>query len=78
MDQWLSDSDGNWDVAGNWSNGLPGDIDVSLTPENATSTNNFTVTFQDGHSYTIFSLEAPAYATLDMTGGTLTVSNGMS
>ena len=48
MDQWLSDSDGNWDVAGNWSNGLPGDIDVSLTPENATSTNNFTVTFQDG------------------------------
>ncbi len=77
-DQWLSDSDGNWDVEGNWSNGLPGETDVSLTPANATTTDNFTVTFQDGDSYTIFSLEAPAYATLDMTGGTLTVFNGMS
>ncbi len=78
MDQWLSDGDGNWDVAGNWTDGLPEDSDVSLTPENATTTDNFTVTFQDGDSYTIFSLEAPAYATLDMAGGTLTVSNGMS
>jgi Hint domain len=78
-EQWVSDGDGNWDVASNWSNGfVPASVDANLTPANATTTNNFAVTFQDGDSYTIFSLEAPAYATLDVTGGTLTVSNGMS
>jgi Hint domain len=77
-DRWLLDSDGNWDVGGNWSNGLPGGSDVSLTPADATTTDNFTVTFQDGDNYTVFSLEAPAYASLDMTGGTLIVSNGMT
>jgi hypothetical protein len=64
---------------GNWSNGfVPVSVDANLTPANATTTNNFAVTFHDGDSYTIFSLEAPAYATIEVTGGSLTVSNGMS
>ena len=68
---WQPDASGNWTNASDWSGGEPTSTDDQVFLEPA-GTSPFTVTYDTTDS--IYSLASNQYATLRMTGGTLTLA----
>jgi T5SS/PEP-CTERM-associated repeat protein len=71
-DNWSGNAgDGDWTTTGNWDNGVPGsNSEVNITPSGS-----IVVTFDSGTPESVYSLTTNSNATLDITGGSLTIGN---
>ena len=69
VDHWTSSSGGNWTTASDWSSGVPS----STTNAALDATGTYTVT--SSGNVTVNSLSGASTATLDVTGGTFTVTS---
>ena len=69
QDDWINPLGGDWATASNWDNGVP--ISTTIAELNASGT--YTVT--NSGTVTVAELISTATATLDITGGTFTVTN---
>ena len=68
-DDWTNASGGNWATASNWNNGVP----TSATTAQLNSSGTYTVT--SAASVTVNELDSISSVTLDITGGTFTVTD---
>ena len=69
QDDWTNTSGGNWSAASNWDNGVP----ISTTTAALNASGVYTVT--SSGTVTISALSSSTTATLNITGGTFTVTN---